>query len=327
MSTSTFERSTITIPSAHAGWNFDTWCYFPSGSSSGPRPVVIMAHGLSGTKLMGLGPYAEAFATSNYACVIFRLPPLGYFGTAEVCNVDGAPRWIVSVADQLEDYRTVIKWARQQVKIDPHRLVLWGTSFSGRRFVETSPSQVLKVILLRRRALSPARPLSMVLLKTMYCAVVDSIKRLFGLGPMYIPVVAAPSEVGGLTTEGAQEGFNNICRGLTCMNASAIFQIMRYKAINSAANTLCPILIVAPEDDNLCSLWAAADVADKVSKGEILKIHKAGHFDIYPNSSHHGESISSQLQFLQRVVPVQVLVWQSQILMIIERILSVILET
>lgn len=44
---------------------------------------------------------------------------------------DGTPRSILIVKDQLDDYRTVIKWVRQQLEFDPQRVVLFGTSFSG----------------------------------------------------------------------------------------------------------------------------------------------------------------------------------------------------
>lgn len=56
------------------------------------------------------------------------------------------------------------------------------------------------------------------------------------------------------------------------MNASGIFQVLTYKAMNNAAKVSCPLFIVAPEDDNLCSLWAAVDVAEKAQNGEIFKL-------------------------------------------------------
>lgn len=35
------------------------------------------------------------------------------------------------VKEQLDDYRTVIKYARESGLFDPKRVVIWGTSFSG----------------------------------------------------------------------------------------------------------------------------------------------------------------------------------------------------
>ena len=41
------------------------------------------------------------------------------------------PRQCLNLAEQLQDYRTVIKYCRQQPEFDPQRVILWGTSFTG----------------------------------------------------------------------------------------------------------------------------------------------------------------------------------------------------
>ncbi len=51
---------------------------------------------------------------------------------------DGVPRHVVYVSEQLDDYRTVVKWCRQQPDLDPQRVILWGTSFAGAVVCETS---------------------------------------------------------------------------------------------------------------------------------------------------------------------------------------------
>ena len=38
---------------------------------------------------------------------------------------------MIVVKKQLEDYRTVVLYARQQPELDGKRLILWGSSFSG----------------------------------------------------------------------------------------------------------------------------------------------------------------------------------------------------
>lgn len=67
-------------------------------------------------------------------------------GVVQVCAVDrcsrciilillaiaGTPRHIIYVSEQLDDYRAVIKHCRQQSEIDPQKVILWGTSFSGK---------------------------------------------------------------------------------------------------------------------------------------------------------------------------------------------------
>ncbi|KAG9224989.1 hypothetical protein CCMSSC00406_0001860 [Pleurotus cornucopiae] len=59
-----------------------------------------MAHGFTGTKEMNLAPYAEAFASAGYACIVFDYRRWG--------TSDGTPRNMVNVAVQLEDFHTVI---------------------------------------------------------------------------------------------------------------------------------------------------------------------------------------------------------------------------
>lgn len=49
--------------------------------------------------------------------------------------IDGTPRHVAVIQERLEDYRTMVKYdARQQQEFDPHRVVMWGVSFSGMSF-------------------------------------------------------------------------------------------------------------------------------------------------------------------------------------------------
>jgi pimeloyl-ACP methyl ester carboxylesterase len=46
------------------------WLY-PAAGGAGPGPVVVMAHGLSGTRRDQLGPFAERFAAGGIAALVF----------------------------------------------------------------------------------------------------------------------------------------------------------------------------------------------------------------------------------------------------------------
>jgi len=90
---------------------------------------------------MSLSPYAEAFIERGYACLVFDYRRWGASGlfhqifTQEHVftrlSSDGTPRHVLIVKEQLQDYRTVIEYARQQPEFDAHRIVIWGSSFSG----------------------------------------------------------------------------------------------------------------------------------------------------------------------------------------------------
>jgi hypothetical protein len=66
-------------------------------------------------------------------------------------RLDGTPRNVVNIKEQLEDYRTVIKYARQQPELDAQRVIVFGTSFSGNNFLFKIYNVVLKIFFRRAR--------------------------------------------------------------------------------------------------------------------------------------------------------------------------------
>jgi uncharacterized protein len=97
--------------------------FFAAHGSSGPAPVVVMAHGLSAVKGVCLADYAEVFAAAG-------LNVLAYdhrnFGAS-----DGTPRQEIDPVAQYRDYRHAISYAITRPEVDPERVGIWGTSFSG----------------------------------------------------------------------------------------------------------------------------------------------------------------------------------------------------
>lgn len=96
--------------------------YWPDAADR-PVPCVVMGHGASGTKRLGLPRYAEAFAARGMAVLVFDYR---YFGAS-----DGTPRQVIDIEAQRDDYRSAVAYARSCPGIDPARIGLWGTSLSG----------------------------------------------------------------------------------------------------------------------------------------------------------------------------------------------------
>ena len=92
-------------------------------SGEGGRPCVVMAHGFGGTKDSGLLPFAEAMAEAGLDVLLFD-----YRGFGES---SGEPRQFAWPPRHREDYRAAIEFARGLDGVDPERIVLWGTSWSG----------------------------------------------------------------------------------------------------------------------------------------------------------------------------------------------------
>jgi fermentation-respiration switch protein FrsA (DUF1100 family) len=113
----TREDLTIEAPGA----SLAAWLYRPAGS--GPFPVVIMSHGFGALKEMSLDRTAEIFAGGGYAVIVYDHRNLG--------RSTGEPRQHISAWDQVHDMRDVVTRALSLDCVDPARVALWGTSFSG----------------------------------------------------------------------------------------------------------------------------------------------------------------------------------------------------
>lgn len=112
-------RSDHWIPAS--GARCAAWFYAPQGVEQ--PPLVVMAHGLGGTRHMRLDAYARVFSAAGIAALVFD-----YRGFGES---EGEVRQIVSVGDQLDDWRSALAFARTELPVDTSRIAIWGTSFGG----------------------------------------------------------------------------------------------------------------------------------------------------------------------------------------------------
>ncbi|PIL35651.1 hypothetical protein GSI_02381 [Ganoderma sinense ZZ0214-1] len=303
--TDSFVKNEFKIPSKTAGWDLDAWRYLPKAAGVQPKglPVIVMAHGISANKLMGLAEYAAEFASLGYAAVVFDYRRWG--------SSAGTPRNVVYVSEQLDDYRTVVKYVRQQPEFDPQRVILWGTSFSGGHVVTLASEKNLNISAVVSQCPylgnTPLPSLSMGFVKTVLAAVSDVIRQAVGLSPKYMPAVAHPGEVGLMTTPGSYNGMMGIVKNESAYRneiaASALFDFSVYAPSSSASRIEFPTLIVAPEQDNLCPVTEAKKVKKASDKVELL-ILPCGHFDVYPGTtSAHDDSLKAMKDFLLKLVP------------------------
>jgi len=93
-------------------------------------PLVILGHGLGGTREMRLDVYAEAFASAGIAALAFTYRHFGDSG--------GEPRQLLSVKHQLQDWDAAIAYAKTLESIDGARIAIWGTSFGGGHAIEVA---------------------------------------------------------------------------------------------------------------------------------------------------------------------------------------------
>lgn len=98
------------------------WLYKP-GRGKRPFPTVVMAHGFSGVKEMGLDLYADVFCKAGLSVLVYDNRCLG--------ASDGRPRQDIDPTMQLRDYRSAITFAQSQDECASDRIGVWGTSYTG----------------------------------------------------------------------------------------------------------------------------------------------------------------------------------------------------
>jgi uncharacterized protein len=270
----------------------------------GRRPCVVLAHGLGGTVDSGLLPFAERFAAAGIDALAFDYRHFGASG--------GEPRQLISVPRQLEDYAAAITFARTLEGVDPQRVVLWGSSYSGGHVIPVAVtdghvaaviSQVpnmdgIAALINLARYAGPGHLARLVL-----AGLRDLAASLRGRPPVMIPLVAAPGALGAMTSPDAEPGYRAIA-GSSWRNEVAARLALNagtYRPGLQADRLPCPILIQIADQDAIAPPKAAQDAAWRATGRAEVRTYPIGHFDIYRGEPFE-RAIADQLHFLRRHV-------------------------
>jgi pimeloyl-ACP methyl ester carboxylesterase len=270
----------------------------------GLRPCVVLAHGWSGTVDSGLLPYAERFAAAGLDALAFDYR---HFGASP-----GEPRQLISIPRQLEDYASAIAHARSLPGVDPDRIVLWGTSYSGGHVVAAAVAdgRVAAVI-----AQTPAMDGARTVLNVAQYAGIGAVVRLIAAGlrdaagalrggpPHTIGVVGPPGSLAAMTSPDAEPGYSAIA-GPGWRNevpARIMLTAGAYRPGLKADRLPCPMLVQIADRDAVAPVKAAQDAAwIATGRGEV-RTYPIGHFDIYRGDPFE-RAVADQLHFLSRHV-------------------------
>lgn len=298
-------RTDVEIPTH--GTVLGAWRYAAAGdalATAAGRPCVVMAHGFAGTRDTGLAPFAERFAAAGCEVLVFDYRGFGTSG--------GAPRQDVDHRRHREDYRTAVAFARGLEGVDPDRVVLWGSSYSGGHVVPVAAqdgrlaaviSQGAAMDGLAATALIPRYAGLGQLLRLVGHALRDLATIPTGRGPHLVPVVGPPGSLAAISPPGAAEGYAAIT-GPTFRNemcARGILRIPLNRPVTAAAALRVPLLVVVAERDDVAPVGAVRAVARRAGGPvETLEL-AAGHFDIYTGELFE-RSVAAQVAFLERVL-------------------------
>jgi dienelactone hydrolase len=270
--------------------------------ADGRRPCVVLAHGFAGTVDSGLLPYAERFAAAGLDALAFDYR---HFGAS-----DGEPRQLLSISAQLQDYASAIAFARTLPEVDPRRVVVWGTSFSGGHVVaaavadgrvaaavaQTPAMDGMQTLLHALRNAGPAAVARLVL-----AGLRDAAASLRGAPPVSIGVVGAPGALAAMTTPDAQAGYQAIA-GPSWRNEVAARIMLRagsYRPGLKADRLPCPILVQIADRDRVVPPQAAQDAAWLATGRAEVRTYPIEHFDVYVGAPFE-RAVADQLHFLRR---------------------------
>lgn len=280
-----------------SAWHFaatsDAWTT-PAG-----RPCVVMAHGLGATKDANLAPYAQRFAAAGADVVVFDYRG---FGTS-----DGEPRQLVDHRRHREDYRSVVEHVRRMPDVDPDRVALWGSSYSGGHVVAVAADDPRIAAVVSQGAAMDG--LAAVLEIVRYAGL-RHLLRLSGhalLGVVRrdheVALVGEPGSLAAITSDDGLEGYSRIM-GPTFENrmpARAILPIMLNRPVTAAPRLRAPLFLLIASDDSIAPPAAVERVARRAGgRVEVLRL-TCGHFDIYTDELFE-QGVAAQARFLGSVL-------------------------
>jgi alpha-beta hydrolase superfamily lysophospholipase len=266
------------------------WLYRPPRPHADTLPVVVMAHGLSGTRRDRLGPFAERFAAAGLFALVFDHRGFGESG--------GEPD-LFHPALQLEDWQAAIDFARTLPGVDAERVATFGSSMgggnalaaaAGDKRVAAAISQVPFLDMVRQAHRSSPRLSARMLLAA--------------TRGQYLPAVGSPQEAAFINAPDSEAGWRHVVeigedsRWRNRVSARWLLG-PPYRPARHASSLHCPWLVCVGEADRVAKPGPAIAAARRAPLGELRTYPGVDHFDIYDGPEHEA-IVADQLEFLHR---------------------------
>ncbi|MGC1165924.1 MAG: alpha/beta fold hydrolase [Solirubrobacterales bacterium] len=271
------------------GDNCAAWLY-PADKGAAEAPIVVMAHGLSGTRRDGLGPFAERFAAAGMAALVFDHRGFGDSG--------GEPD-LFHPGRQLEDWRGAIACARSLPGVDAERVATFGSSMgagnalvaaAGDQRVAAVVSQVPFLDIVRQAHRSPP----MVAARMLIAAV----------SGRHLPAVGGSDQAAFINAPGAEAGWRHVVaigEDSRWRNRVSSRWLLRppFRPARDAAGLHCPWLLCVGEADRVARPGPAIAAARRAPLGELRTYPGVDHFDIYDGAEFEAV-VADEVAFLRR---------------------------
>ena len=265
------------------------WLYPPAGSPI-EAPIVVMAHGLSGTRRDRLGAFADRFAAEGLSALVFDHRGFGDSG--------GEPD-LFDPALQLEDWRAAIAFARSLPGVDAGKVATFGSSMGGGNALAAAADDPTVAA-----AVSQVPFLDIVRQAHRSSPLVSARMLAAAARGAHLPAVGQPNEPALINAPGGEEGWRRVVsigedsRWRNRVSSRWLLGVP-YRPARHASKLHCPWLVCVGEADRVAKPGPAIAAAKRAPKGELRTYPGVDHFDIYDGPAHEAV-VADEVEFLRR---------------------------
>jgi uncharacterized protein len=272
------------------------WLYRPDAAGDS-LACVVLGHGFGALKEARLDAYAQRFRAAGHAVLAYR-----HFGAS-----GGEPRQLLDVGRQHQDWHAAIAHARALDGVDPERIALRGSSYSGGHVIAIAsadgrvPAAVAQAP--HTDGLATLRAVGVAdLVRLTAAGIRDLAGSLVGRWPYLIPTVGPPGTLVAINRPGAEPGYRALYpdgfEWRKEVSARAVLRVGTYSPGRRAEYVGCALLVQIVTEDAVTPTRPATRAAERAPRGE-LRSYPGEHFDIYVGELFE-RAVADQVDFLGR---------------------------
>ncbi|ETI23301.1 hypothetical protein G647_05101 [Cladophialophora carrionii CBS 160.54] len=282
------------------------WFYSSGDAASGKAPCLVMSHGFSALKEMDLDAFAEYFVSKL---------PIGVLvydnrGFGDSDTAPGEPIHEIVPMVQCSDISDAITYAASRPDVDPDKIAIWGSSYSGGHVLYVGAvDRRVKAVLSQVPCVSGwdnfnrlVRPDFAVGFNATFAA--DRVARAEGKEPGYVPVVDAdPQKPSALPTPDSYEFFSSWEKKSNWKNDVTVKTVELFRAyepqqlIDKISPT--PLLMTVASGDVLTPADLALRAYSRANEPKQLQLLPCGHFEAY-TGPYFERNATTQAEFLKK---------------------------
>jgi uncharacterized protein len=270
------------------------WFLLPPGPR--PHPAIAMAPGFAAVRHGFLGhPYHEVFAKRGLAVLLFD--------NANCGDSNGEPRQELDPIVQQRGYRDALTYLALDERIDPDRLGIWGTSYSGGHVLAVAAAdRRVKCVVSQAMTISGRANLRRRLTPAAYSELrqswyEDRLLRARGLPPPTVTAFGEDSESVAFANKRPAEHRQNWRNEVTLRSWEYYAEYDPVDAIDRICPT--PLLMIVALKDEMTPAEDALAAYNRALQPKELLIIPGGHYAVYEGDGYVA-SASAALDWFQR---------------------------